>query len=426
MPFTLCLFEDAAVRHLAPLALTRAASDLRVGAWTLQERAVRVLAGGGPAPRVVIHARSEVAGVTAEEHADATVGPLPPGGALLVNARWRLRPGALADALREAATAGGPGRAWRQGETLLAAWVPRPHPAILHDDAIELPRGTETIAVEGETLISRLWHLADSVGARVAEDVEAMGGLAVHAGADVQAGAILAHPERIHLAPGATVRPGAVLNAEAGPIRLETGATVEENAVVRGPVWLGPGASVKAAGRIDASAVGERSKVGGEVHASVVHSFSNKGHDGYLGNSYLGRWVNLGADTNTSNLKNDYGHVSLWDAVAGAFVDTERQFLGLFIGDHSKCAINTAFNTGTVVGVACNLFGAGFLPRHVPSFTWGGADKRVEYRPAKALRVAETVMARRGLPLSDANQEMLRAVHAATADAREADHPRHR
>ena len=245
-----------------------------------------------------------------------------------------------------------------------------------------------------------------------------MGGLGTHDGADVHTAAILASGERIHLARGARVAPGAVLDATGGPIRLEAGAAVEANAIVTGPVWLGPGATVKAGARIDSSAVGERGKVGGEVHASVVHSLSNKAHDGYLGNSYLGRWCNLGADTNTSNLRNDYGEVSLWDAAEGADLKTGSQFVGLVMGDHSKCAIDTAFNTGTVVGVSCNLFGAEFMPRHVPSFSWGGAARMTEYRPAKALRVAEAVMARRDRALTPEARAMLLAVHEATAEER--------
>jgi UDP-N-acetylglucosamine diphosphorylase/glucosamine-1-phosphate N-acetyltransferase len=190
------------------------------------------------------------------------------------------------------------------------------------------------------------------------------------------------------------------------------GAEVGENAVIKGPVYLGPKVVVHPAARVEESAAGYWSKLGGEVHGSVIHSLSSKGHDGYLGDSYLGRWCNLGADTNTSNLKNDYGEVTLWDAVAEDFVGTGRQFAGLFMGDHSKCSINTMFNTGTVVGVFCNLFGTGFPPRHVPSFSWGGAEGLAPYRAEKALRVAEAVMARRDRALSDAERARLEAISA--------------
>ncbi|MEM6327877.1 MAG: putative sugar nucleotidyl transferase [Bacteroidota bacterium] len=397
---TVCLFDDAPVAHLAPLTRTRAAFDLRVGAWTLAERAVAMLSPD----RLAVHTRASVLGVTREEHPEAVRLGDVTGPVLLVNGRWRISSDA-ASVLRDA-TPSGP-IAWVQGDDCLALWLPEA------PDEIAIPADAARIAMEGETVVSRLWHLLDAVGERVAEDLRAMGSLGEHADADVQTGAILAHPEAIHLAPGATVRPGAVLNAASGPIRLEAGATVEENAVVRGPVWLGPGAVVKAGARVDASAIGERAKVGGEVHASIVHSLSNKGHDGYLGNSYLGRWCNLGADTNTSNLRNDYGSVSLWDPVEAAFVPTDRQFLGLVMGDHSKCAIDTQFNTGTVVGVSCNLFGAGFHDRHVRDFSWGTPDAYHEYRPDKALRVAEAVMARRNRTVTEAVRERLLAIHTA-------------
>ncbi|MEM8560544.1 MAG: hypothetical protein AAGG50_22190, partial [Bacteroidota bacterium] len=160
------------------------------------------------------------------------------------------------------------------------------------------------------------------------------------------------------------------------------------------------------------SAVGPWSKVGGEVSQSVVHSYSNKGHDGYLGNAYLGRWCNLGADTNTSNLRNDYGPVTLFDAVAQAFLPTGQQFLGLVMADHAKCGINTMFNTGTVVGVASNVYGGGFVPRLVPSFAWGGWQERgfVPYRIDKALQVAEAVMKRRDIVLTDAERTLLTTI----------------
>ena len=254
--------------------------------------------------------------------------------------------------------------------------------------------------------MSHLWDLIADLGDRIAHDLGAMGGLGTHDGR-VADGAVLVEPRHVHIGRGATVRAGAVVSAADGPVWIGLGATVEENAVVRGPAYLGPKAVVKAAARVDESAIGYWSKVGGEVHGSVLHSLSSKGHDGYLGNSTLGRWCNLGADTNTSNLKNDYGEVTVWDAVAGDFLPSGRQFAGLFMGDHSKCSINTMFNTGTVVGVFCNLFGAGFPPRHVPSFAWGGAGGMSPYRTEKAFRVAEAVMARRGRGLSDAERTLL-------------------
>lgn len=421
----LCLFEDAAVRHLLPLVHTRAAGDLRVGIRTLVERHRRAFAADrGPASGaggLVLHTRPEVAGVTVLEHPQALVNAIPPeaGGVLFVNQRWLVEPGELLGRVQRAATPTEPARAFVQGGTLLAAWHPDPPADVLANGFVG-PESFDGIAqeeVEGATLIARLWHLLDDVPERIAADFDTLG-LSGHDGTAVHPSATLVNPERIYLAPGAAVRPGAILNAEAGPIYVAEHAVIEEGAIGIGPLYLGPHARLKAAARVDGSAVGLHSKVGGEVHASIVHSYSSKAHDGYLGNSYLGRWCNLGADTNTSNLKNDYGEVTMFDPAEGDFVGTGRQFLGLVMGDHAKCSINTMFNTGTVVGVFCNLFGAGFPPRHVPSFSWGGEGGFAEYRLEKALRVAEAVMARRDVPLTEADRAVLQSVFDATADER--------
>jgi UDP-N-acetylglucosamine diphosphorylase/glucosamine-1-phosphate N-acetyltransferase len=306
-----------------------------------------------------------------------------------------------------------------QGDDLLALWDPAG--ALGSEaDAFEAPAGIKRMDVEGAILLERLWHLVDDVEGRVAEDLLELGGWGERDGADVRDGARLIGPEAIHLAAGAVVRSGAIVSAEAGPVRVEAGAVVEENAIVRGPCWLGAGSVVRAGARVDGSSIGPQSKVGGEVHASVIVGLSNKAHDGYLGNSYLGRWCNLGAGTDTSNLRNDYGDVTLWDPVTMDFVPTGRQFLGLIMADHSKCAIGTRFNTGSLVGVSCNWFGAGFPPRRLPSFSWGGDAGLEPYRLEKALAVATAVMARRGRELTDADRDMLGFVYEATEPARAA------
>jgi len=400
---SLCLFEDARVAHLAPLTLTRAAFDLRVGARTLLEAAVSVF----PPSQLALLTRPSVAGVTAQEHPDA-MRVAPSGGTLFLNGRWLVRENDVTRAIQAAGRAG-EARAFVQDDTLLALWHPFGHRLGVSTVDLELAEGIPQEAVTGETVITHLWDLLANLPERLTHDARQLGRLGEIAG-HVQDGAILVEQDQIHLAEGATVRAGAVVSAEDGPIWIGPGATVGENAVVRGPVVLGPKATVKAAARVDTSAIGFWSKVGGEVHESIVHSLSSKGHDGYLGNSYLGRWCNLGADTNTSNLKNDYGEVTMHDAVTGTAIPTGRQFLGLVMGDHSKCSINTMFNTGTVVGVSCNLYGSGFPPRHVPSFAWGGSDGLVPYRAEKALRVAEAVMARRNRELTEADRVLLESI----------------
>jgi UDP-N-acetylglucosamine diphosphorylase/glucosamine-1-phosphate N-acetyltransferase len=156
--------------------------------------------------------------------------------------------------------------------------------------------------------------------------------------------------------------------------------------------------------------IGPFCKMGGEVSNSVIFGYSNKSHDGFMGNSVLGEWCNLGADTNTSNMKNDYGHVKQWSYNEGGMRDTGRQFCGLVMGDHSKAGINTMFNTGTVVGVSCNVFGGDFPPKYVPSFSWGGAAGIETYHLDKALEVADRAMQRRGLSFSELDRHILTTV----------------
>ena len=408
----LCLFEDEHVPHLFPLVYTRPVYGLRLGLRTLLETTREAF----PEASLLLHARRLVADVAAQEHGEL-VNRIPRGlDVLFVNGRYIAETGPVLERLREAARPGEPGRVFVQDDELVAAWMPDASSRLVEEDVVsratfgDLPEED----IEGARFIGRLWHLVDEIRLALARDfrVRTKGyNIYERPGAVVQEGALLVRGEQIYLAPGATVRPGALLNASAGPIYVDEGAVVMEGAVVRGPVSVGAGAQVKIGANIEGTAIGPWCKVGGEVHDAVFHSHANKGHAGFLGHSYLGRWCNLGADTNTSNLRNDYAPVTLYDSAEGDFAATGRQFLGLFMGDHSKAGINTMFNTGTVVGVSCNLYGAGFMPRHVPSFSWGGPQADVQtYRLEKALRVAEAVMARRNVALTAADRELLSAI----------------
>lgn len=197
------------------------------------------------------------------------------------------------------------------------------------------------------------------------------------------------------------------LNAENGPIYIGKDAEVMEGALVRGPFALGEHSYLNMGTKIyGATTIGPHSKVGGEINNSIIFGYSNKGHEGFLGNAVLGEWCNIGADSNNSNLKNNYAEVKLWDYEAESFLPTGMQFCGLMMGDHSKCGINTMFNTGTVVGVSANIFGAGFPRNFVPSFSWGG-NEMITYRIDKAFEVAEQVMARRGVEFTDQDKAIL-------------------
>jgi UDP-N-acetylglucosamine diphosphorylase/glucosamine-1-phosphate N-acetyltransferase len=206
-----------------------------------------------------------------------------------------------------------------------------------------------------------------------------------------------------------------MLNATNGPIYIGKNTEIMEGSIIRGPFALCEGAIVKMAAKIyGATTVGSYSKIGGEVNNSVLFAYSNKGHDGFLGNSVLGEWCNIGADTNTSNLKNNYEEVKLWNYEAESFEKTGLQFCGLMMGDHSKCGINTMFNTGTVVGVSANIFGAGFPRNFVPSFSWGGASGFTTYITNKAFETARLVMSRRGIDFDKKEAAILQHIFEET------------
>lgn len=210
-----------------------------------------------------------------------------------------------------------------------------------------------------------------------------------------------------------------ILNASEGPIYIGKNAEVMEGSVVRGALAMCENSVLKLSSKIyGATTLGPYCKVGGEVNNSVLMGYSNKGHDGFLGNSVLGEWCNLGADTNNSNLKNNYAEVRLWDYNTGRFAKTGLQFCGLMMGDHSKCGINTMFNTGTVVGVSANIFGSGFPRNFVPSFSWGGASGFTEYKTDKVFEVATVVMERRKMVFDDVEKRILEHVFEITKQYR--------
>lgn len=221
-------------------------------------------------------------------------------------------------------------------------------------------------------------------------------------------------PENIFIEEGAKLE-FVTLNASTGPIYIGKNAEIMEGSVIRGPFALCESGRVKLASKVyGATTVGPHSVIGGEVNNSVLFGYSNKGHDGFLGNSVLGEWCNIGADSNNSNLKNNYEEVKLWSYETENFAKTGLQFCGLMMGDHSKCGINTMFNTGTVVGVSTNIFGSGFPRNFVPSFSWGGASGFTTYMTSKAFQTAKIVMARRQVDFTEEDAKILEHVFEET------------
>jgi UDP-N-acetylglucosamine diphosphorylase/glucosamine-1-phosphate N-acetyltransferase len=214
----------------------------------------------------------------------------------------------------------------------------------------------------------------------------------------------------VFLEAGAKVK-ACILNTTDGPIYLAKNSEVMEGSMIRGPFALGENAQVKMGTKIyGGTTIGPESKVGGEVSNSVIFGYSNKAHDGFLGNSVIGEWCNLGADTNNSNLKNNYSTVKIWNYAKEEMIDSGLQFCGLMMGDHSKTGINTMLNTGTVVGVNSNIFGGGFPPTFVASYSWGGAEHMQIHKLDQALETSERVYARRNVPFTEVEKDILKYV----------------
>lgn len=212
----------------------------------------------------------------------------------------------------------------------------------------------------------------------------------------------------VFLEEGASVQ-ACILNTKSGPIYLGKNTEIMEGSMIRGPFAMAEGAGVKMGAKIyGATSIGPHCKIGGEISNAIFLAYSNKGHDGFIGNSYIGAWCNLGADTNCSNLKNNYGHVKTYCYETQKMIQTDVTFMGVFMGDHSKCSINTMFNTATVVGVSSNIFSSGFPNKVVPSFLWGENEK---FDFDKALEVAESMMKRRNLALSDSEKQVLKKLY---------------
>jgi UDP-N-acetylglucosamine diphosphorylase/glucosamine-1-phosphate N-acetyltransferase len=218
---------------------------------------------------------------------------------------------------------------------------------------------------------------------------------------------------------GGIIGAGTIINANAGPVYIAKDAEILEGVMIRGPLALGSHAVIKMGAKIyGATTIGPGSKVGGEINNAVFFANSNKAHDGYLGNAVIGEWCNLGADTNCSNLKNNYDEVQVWEEHENKMVKTGLIFCGLLMGDHSKCGINTMFNTGTVVGVSCNIYGGGFPDKFIPSFSWGGSESMTVHRIDKALETANRVMGRRNKRLSASEEQMYQQIFDDTASQR--------
>lgn len=399
----LIIFEDEAAPNLNPLALTRPVYELLCGLDTLKEKIIRQW----PAAEIYLHCRQELQATVQENNPELAVNRVPEGDCVLINGRLLVQARMNQLHLDE-------NLVYSQDGALVCARLTSDQVPKRQIEAGQLLKLLDLAQLRSapltdQKLIAYPWHLVEHNPDQIALDFAASG-LAGRSEGQVYPGASLLNPDQIYIGKNARIYPGVVLDAENGPIFVTDQVKIMPNAVIEGPCFIGPDTIIKIGAKIYAGcSFGPVCKVGGEVENSIIHGRSNKQHEGFLGHSYVGEWCNFGADTNNSDLKNNYTRVKV--QINRELVDTGLLFVGLFMGDHSKTGINTMFNTGTVIGVACNVYGADFPPRFIPSFSWGGSHIIVKYDLEKSIQTARVAMARRQHTLTLAMAQLLEFIY---------------
>jgi UDP-N-acetylglucosamine diphosphorylase/glucosamine-1-phosphate N-acetyltransferase len=381
-PKTICIYEDEHFANLFPLTYTRPVFELLCGTMSLGERIRKFF----PEANLVFKCREYLIPTLKEKYPSIPINLLIEGECLYINGA------VLFDkSLFDKITSDGSLTLVHQ-ETTVAFW-----------NGLSTKKQTCEASVIGYP-----WDLIKCNTEMISKDF-----VAAKIEGKLYNGVHVVNESFVTVGKNSALKPGVVVDAENGPIIIGEEVTIMPNAVIEGPCYIGDRSVIKANAKIyEGTSIGPVCKIGGEVEASIVHRYSNKQHDGFLGHSYIGEWCNLGADTNTSDLKNNYGNVKV--EIDGKDIDTGSLFVGLMMGDHSKSGINTMFNTGTTVGVSSNIFGAGFPPKTIPSFAWVDGKDVQGYRLDKAIEVARTVMARRKVTMTENYEKLLKYIFEVT------------
>lgn len=385
------LFDDTRRNNLLPLTFLRPVADIRFGILTIREKWERYL-NSTTSSLTEVYLRTKYPLVVHDNN-------------LLIN-------GSICpnhELLREILSLQ-PEQALVKGDCLIAMYIAGKE---LEKHGSKDTAGVEEIESQSTILeISNVYDIFLKNDQAIKDDFELL--TKNRKSAPIPDSARVVAPDNIFIEQGAQIG-FAFINASTGPVYIGNSAEIMDGSMIRGPLALCDHAVLKMGAKIyGPTTIGPFCKVGGEVNQSVMFGYSNKAHDGFLGHSVLAEWCNLGADTNTSNLKNTYDTVKLWNYPEQTFLDTGLQFCGLIMGDHSKCGINTMFNTGTVVGVSSNIFGAGFMRNFIPSFLWGGSAGFTTFDITKALKVSENVMKRRGIAFTETERDILNHVYNIT------------
>ena len=411
----ICIFEDKDYVNLEPLIYSRPVYQLICGASTLREKILRSFQG----KKYSLHCRFYLKEVLQQELPKIPVNEITDDECLFINGRI-LSNKNLAKIFstkedRLFVSGGAIAAAKLSGDRLKAFNENLPD-AFNLDNFYGLP--IQEVDIE---FVNYVWDLINNNGLELRRDFDYLikKGRAVKKGPKrkIHEGVHLINKKQIFIGNGVEIKPGCVIDASEGPVYIDNDASLYPNVVIIGPAYIGAKTKIKSCATIyENVSIGKVCKVGGEVEDMIMMSYSNKQHAGFIGHAYLGSWVNLGADTNNSDLKNNYSAIKI--AVNGTEVNSGIQFLGLIMGDHSKSAINTMFNTGTVVGFSCNIFGAGFPSKEIPSFSWGGSEEMMNYKVEKSIETAAKVLERRNIEMSEADKSLFMKIYEVTKEAR--------
>jgi UDP-N-acetylglucosamine diphosphorylase/glucosamine-1-phosphate N-acetyltransferase len=412
----ICLFEDIYHPNLLPLVYFRPTFNLRCGILSLKEKVQYAY----PKAEVTLHCRSYLADYMRLRNPGHAVNDITAKECLFINGR------AIVDDnfVKLIPLDGDPDIVYVNEDKVVAARVGGAKLKTLksHLNGIFSISDFDGLQVQqvDVKMIGYSWDLIKHNGDQLRSDYELLKRARKKSKTKIKKypGVYILNEKNVFIGDGSVIMPGVVIDAQDGPVYIGKNVHVMSFSTIIGPAYIGDGSTVKIGAKIYQNcSIGPVCKVGGEIEATILHSYSNKQHDGFLGHSYLGAWVNCGAGTVTSDLKNNYSSVKVY--VNGEPVDSGMQFVGVTIGDHSKTAINSTFNTGTVIGVSSNVFGTGFPPKYVPSFSWGAAGETfTTYNIEKALNVAGKVMIRRNIELSEQEEKLFRKIFDLTSDER--------
>ena len=396
------IFDDERRSNFFPITYTRSTGDLRIGILKLRQRISSYLDLSGT--NVIVS--SELEAIYKERHKNWKVNEATTEETIFINSRIKIDKN-----VKKAVLALRQGECLVNSETTLAARCNPKIKKITSESINDLFTDLKKIENPEINCWKYLWELIEENAEYIKRDFND-----IFYDKDnyfeTELGTTVINPYNVWIGEGTVMKPGVVIDATDGPVVIDENVTILPNAVIIGPAYIGKGSTIKVGAKIyKGTSIGPVCKIGGEVEETIFQGYTNKQHDGFLGHSYLGEWINLGADTNNSDLKNNYKTVSIYSYPDKKKIDSQSHFLGVIIGDHSKTGINSTINTGTVIGIGCSLFGADLIKNHIPSFNIGTGTRSAEYILEEFIETAVLVKKRRGLKFSESEKELYSKIH---------------